>query len=238
MARLQGFHRGWLLDLFRASFDERYYARLQRIGHVHVRIGLGAHFVYVGMNFLREQLRKVIETEVEPARQPSALQAVNKILDLNLDVMARTYHEEDLRRVFLSLKLDNALIRHTRRFTFGLNIFLVIGLIGLSLGMMVIIIRDVILMFRGEIALGLMDAMGSLLVLWLMIELLDAEIDRLKGGVFKIHLFVGVGLVALIREVLVLSLTHKDLILLGVFIGGVLVLGFIYWLLCRAETKK
>ena len=59
---------------------------------------------------------------------------MEKILDLNLDVIARTYHEEEMRRVFLSYRLDNALIRFAHRFTFGLNMLLLLGLIGLSRG--------------------------------------------------------------------------------------------------------
>ena len=55
IARLRGMHRLWLLALFQGPYDERYFQRLQRIGHAHVRIGLSAHFVYVGMNLIRQQ---------------------------------------------------------------------------------------------------------------------------------------------------------------------------------------
>jgi uncharacterized membrane protein (DUF373 family) len=79
--------------------------------------------------------------------------------------------------------------------------------------------------------------MGSLLVLWLVIELLESEIDRLKGGAFRLNLFVGVGLVAFIREVLVLSLSPKDIVLEGVILAGILVLGFVYWLLAKVEDR-
>ena len=42
-----------------------------------------------------------------------------------------------------------------------------------------------------DFAKGLVSTMGSLLVLWLVIELLESEIDRLKGGAFRLNLFVG-----------------------------------------------
>ena len=75
------------------------------------------------------------------------------------------------------------------------------------------------------------------MILWLVIELLEAEIDRLRGGAFKLHLFIGVGLVAFVREELISSISHKDIIFQALYIGGILVLGFIYWLLSRNETK-
>ena len=238
LARLRALHRGWLLSLFQGPFDERYFQRLQRIGHAHVRIGLSAHFVYVGMNLIRQHLTRLVETEVEPRLKDATLATVEKILDLNLDVIARTYHEEEIRRVFLSQKLDSLLIRFSRRFTFGLNILLVIGLLGLSLGAVGLIIQDVGHIIQGRLDQGLVGALGSVLVLWVVIELLDMEIDRLQGGAFKLQLFVGVALVAFIRKVLVASLGHQELLAEGVYLAGVLVCGVIFWLVSRAEAGK
>ena len=153
--RLPALHKAWLLAMFEGLYDESYFLRLQRIGHAHVRIGLSAHFVYAGMNFLRLRILKVIESEVEVMGRTAAVQAVEKILDLNLDVIARTYHEEEMRRVFLSYKLDNALIRFARRFTFGLNLLLLVGLIALSLGVVAVLAHDISLIFRGSPEKGL-----------------------------------------------------------------------------------
>lgn len=236
--RLQEMHRGWLLGLFSGPFDERYYQRLQRIGQAHVRIGLSAHFVYVGMNLIRLHLQRIVEAEVLPHLHEEVIRAVEKILDLNLDVIARTYHEEEVRRIFLSYRLDNALIRFARRFTFGLNLLLVVGLIALSLGVVVVLAHDISLIFRGSPEKGLVSALGSLLILWLMIELLDAEVDRLQGGAFKLALFVGVALVAFIRKVLVASLAHEPIQTESLYLAGILVLGLIFWLVSRAEARQ
>jgi uncharacterized membrane protein (DUF373 family)/hemoglobin-like flavoprotein len=238
MTWLQGRHRQWLLALFQGPYDERYFQRLQRIGHAHVRIGLSAHFVYVGMNLIRQSLHQVIETEVDLKQREGAFKAVEKILDLNLDIIARTYHEEEIRRVFLTQKLDSALIRFSQRFTFGLNILLVVGLLGLSLGAVGLIVQDVLHILQGNLGHGLVSAMGSVLILWVVIELLDMEIDRLRGGDFKLALFVGLALVAFIRKVLVASLTTHDLWVEGLYLAGVLVCGVIFWLVSRAEAAN
>ncbi len=231
-------HRDWLLAMFQGPYDERYFHRLQRVGHAHVRIGLSAHFVYVGMNLVRQHLHQIIHTEVDPRERENAFSAVEKILDLNLDIIARTYHEEEIRRVFLSQKLDSLLIRFSQRFTFGLNILLVVGLLGLSLGAVGLVVQDVIHIVQGDISHGLVSAMGSVLILWVVIELLDMEIDRLRGGAFKLQLFVGLALVAFIRKVLVASLTTQDLWTEGLFLAGILVCGVIFWLVSRAEGAR
>ena len=237
-ARLEALHRDWLLDLFKGPYDERYFQRLQRVGQAHVNIGISAHFVYVGMNFLRQQLGQIIESEVEPKLRGAAQAALAKILDLNLDLISRAYRDEEMRRVFLSFKLDNALMRFARRFTFGLNLLVLLGLMALSVGVLVVLAHDISMIFRGSREGGLAAALGSLLVLWLMIELLDAEIDRLQGGAFKFNLFVGVALVAFIRKVLVATLAHESLQTELMYLGGILILGVIFWLVTKAEAKK
>jgi uncharacterized membrane protein (DUF373 family)/hemoglobin-like flavoprotein len=238
LARLRDQHRQWLLSLFQGPYDERYFQRLERVGHAHVRINLSAHFVYVGMNLIRRHLHRIIETEVDPRQREAAFMAVEKILDLNLDIIARTYHEEEIRRVFLSQKLDSLLIRFSQRFTFGLNILLVVGLLGLSLGAVGLVVQDIIHIAQGNLGQGLVSAMGSVLILWVVIELLDMEIDRLRGGAFKLQLFVGLALVAFIRKVLVSSLASHDLWTEGLYLAGILVCGVIFWLVSRAEGVK
>ncbi|OGP69516.1 MAG: hypothetical protein A2Y80_06065, partial [Deltaproteobacteria bacterium RBG_13_58_19] len=238
LARLKAAHRDWLLALFTGPFDERYYQRLHRIGHAHVRIGVSAHFVYMSMNFLRLHLKQIIAGELQPPLLEMAEQSLDKILDLNLDVIARTYHEEEMRRFFLSYQLDDTLIRFARRFTFALNLLLLVGLIILSVGMVAVLLHDVSLIFRGEPEKGLVAALGSLLILWLAIELLDAEIDRLRGGELQLSLFVGVALVAFIRKILVASLSHESLQVEMVYLGGIFILGVIFWLISRTEARK
>jgi uncharacterized membrane protein (DUF373 family) len=235
--RLREYHQRWVLELFTGPFDDHYFIRLQRIGYTHVQIGLPAHFVSVAMNYIRTWLEKFVEAETNPKDHPEFLEALNKILDINLDVITRTYHEEELRRVIVSYHWDQAVIHFAQRFTSGLNLILVIGLLGLSFGAMAMIAKDIMKMFTGEFAKGLVSTMGSLLVLWLVIELLESEIDRLKGGAFRLNLFVGVGLVAFIREILVLSLSPKDIVLEGVYLAGILILGFVYWLLAKVENR-
>ncbi len=237
LTRLRQYHERWLRDLLSGPYDEAYLIRLQRIGYTHVRIGLPAHFVYVAMNYLRTWLQHFIASEVPPEGQALALKALNKILDLNLDVITRTYHEEELRRVILSIRWDRAIIRFASRFASLLNLVLVVSLLGLACGAIILVIKDTWRVLRGDFASGLIAMLGSLLVLWLVIELLESEINRLKGGAFRLNLFVGVGLVAFIREVLVLSLSPKDIKVEIVYLGGILVMGLVYWLLAKVEGQ-
>ena len=82
-------------------------------------------------------------------------------------------------------------------------------------------------------------ALGSLLVLWVLIELINSEIQMLKGDRFKISIFVGVVLIAFIREVLIMTLKHdaSNTNTMILMLGGILVLGVTYWMLAKSEER-
>jgi uncharacterized membrane protein (DUF373 family) len=107
--------------------------------------------------------------------------------------------------------------------------------LGLSLGAVGLVVQDVAHIVQGNLSQGLVGAMGSVLILWVVIELLDMEIDRLRGGAFRLQLFVGLALVAFIRKVLVTSLGSHDLWSEGLYLAGILVCGVIFWLVSRVE---
>ena len=79
----------------------------------------------------------------------------------------------------------------------------------------------------------------SLLVLWVLIELINSEIQMLKGDRFKISIFVGVVLIAFIREVLIMTLKHdaSNTNTMILMLGGILVLGVTYWMLAKSEER-
>jgi uncharacterized membrane protein (DUF373 family) len=74
-----------------------------------------------------------------------------------------------------------------------------------------------------------------MICLWVMIELINTEIAHLKGGKFHISVFIGVALVAFIRETLIMTLRHENMEKQYIFIALILVLGVVFWLVKRAE---
>ena len=73
-------------------------------------------------------------------------------------------------------------------------------------------------------------SLGSLLVLWAAIELIHEEINHLQGKGFAIGAFIMLAMAALIRKILIYSLSSdkSDELLV---IGGVIVgLAVAYWL--------
>ena len=237
LERLKKTHKDWFLTLFSGNYDNQYLHHLQRIGHTHVRVGLKTHYVNAAMNVVRRFLIEVLQENFPVVEERRKYRnAAEKIIDINLDIISASFQEEELKKVFVSHRLESKLIHATERFTYGLNLVLVLALAGVSLSVVVLFVWDIFNIFRGDIEKGILSALGSLLILWMMIELIDNEIKTLKGGKFNILVFIGVIIVALIREILISTLRH-DALTTQVFLAGtLLILGIVYYLV--AQTQK
>lgn len=236
LQRLKATHKEWFITLFSGSYDNQYLHNLQRIGHAHVRVGLKAHYVNAAMNVVRRFLIELLQENFPVLEERRKYRnAVEKIIDINLDIMSASYQEEELKKVFVSHRLESQLIRAAERFTYGLNLILVLALAGVSLSVVGLFVWDIVHIFQGDVEKGILGALGTLLIIWMMIELMDNEIKTLKGGKFNILVFIGVIIVALIREILISTLRH-DALETQVFLAGtLLILGVVYYLVARSQ---
>jgi len=239
LQRLKTTHKEWFVSLFSGSYDNQYLHVLQRIGHAHVRVGLKAHYVNAAMNVVRRFLIELLQENFPVLEERRKYRnAVERIIDINLDIMSASYQEEELRKVFVSHRLESQLIRAAERFTYGLNLILVLALAGVSLSVVGLFVWDIGHICQGDVEKGILGALGTLLIIWMMIELMDNEIKTLKGGKFNILVFIGVIIVALIREILISTLRH-DALETQVFLAGtLLILGVVYYLVARSQQAN
>ncbi len=227
------------MNLFNGTYDNRYLSNLEHIGRVHVKKGIPIHWVTASMNHKREYVIDILEREIDnPSEFKAYTKSLDKILDINLDILTSSYHEEEIKQKFLSARLDSTLISFAERFTYGLNIILVLALVGLSIGVISLFIYEVYNLIKGvgPLEKGIITALGTLLIIWIMIELLGTEIKYLKGDRFHIEVFISVALVAFIRKLLISSLSEKSILPLVFMVGAILILGVVYFLISKTET--
>ncbi len=232
-------HREWFLDMFSGNYDNLYYHTLQRVGYAHVRIGLNSHFVNTAMNIVRHFVIELLQENfpnIEKRRKYR--NAAEKIIDINLDILSASYQEEAMKKVFISHHLESKLIHAAERFTYGLNLVLVVALAGVSLAVVGLFVWDILQIFTGDVEKAILGALGNLLIIWMMIELMGNEIKNLKGGRFNILVFIGVIIVALIREILITTLRHDSLETQIFLSGTLLILGIVYFLVSKSQTDK
>jgi phosphate starvation-inducible membrane PsiE len=232
-------HQEWFLDMFSGNYDNLYYHTLQRVGYAHVRIGLNSHFVNTAMNIVRHFVIELLQENfpnIEKRRKYR--NAAEKIIDINLDILSASYQEEAMKKVFISHHLESKLIRAAERFTYGLNLVLVVALAGVSLAVVGLFAWDILQIFTGDVEKAILGALGNLLIIWMMIELMGNEIKNLKGGRFNILVFIGVIIVALIREILITTLRHDSLETQIFLSGTLLILGIVYFLVSKSQSDR
>ena len=223
----------WFVNLFCGNYDMSYFMYLYKIGEVHVKIGLPTHYVNSAFTFVRTFVLQNIEGNFHNKEQHvKEIKAVEKIIDMNLDVLTSSYREEELSK-FLSLsKFEKTILLGLKKFNSYVNFFLAGALALVAFFAISLFVYDIYLLFFSDIGIekGILTVLGSLLVLWATIELIHEEINHLQGKGFAIGAFIMLAMAALIRKVLIYSLSsEKSQELL--IIGGVIVgLSVAYWL--------
>lgn len=87
--RLRGSLVQWMADLFLGPHDDAHFARTERIGRVHVQVGLPARYMVSAMAVVRGELAHALEARGRHAHAAS----VGLLLDVELAVMLDAYWE-------------------------------------------------------------------------------------------------------------------------------------------------
>jgi uncharacterized membrane protein (DUF373 family) len=229
----------WFLELFSGHYGNRFYERLIRVGNEHVRRSIDIHYLHRVVNIVKNSCIGILQKVVEDRGDATdKIISVGKILDISLNVITTAYVEEEIRIYSPVYKVKSMLVSFSEKFSQTTNLVLVFALIGLTIGVVWLFIQDVTHLLTGDLERGIISSLGSMLLLWLMIELMSTEISHLKGGKFHISVFVGVALVTVIRETMIATLRHEKPESIYYLIAAILVIGFVYWIVTKAEERQ
>lgn len=234
----------WFQELFSGKYDTDYFLKLNRIGQVHVNIGLPTHYVNASFNFVRRFIIEKIDVEIEDRRERNQyVVSIGKLLDINLDMLTTAYREEELSKYAVMTPLEKKLFTFAKKFADFIDIAILVALVFVAIFVVGLFFYDVyklvfnIVPFEEAILLIL----GSLLILWAVAELINEELKHFKGGGFAIAAFIGIALAAMIRKLLIasLSISEKGKIFEIISIGVViLILGIVYWLITKKRNES
>ncbi len=231
--------RFWFISLFSGKYDNYFYDSLIKIGQRHEKVGVEPHFMTRAINIIRNTTVDIICEEIElPEEREKYIISVNKILDINLDIIISAYLEEEVRGYSAAYRVKSRVVKFGEIFAQLTSIALILGLILLTGAVVYLCGRDIYEIFTGRLEQTIITALGSVLILWVMLELINTEIAHLRGGKFKISVFVGVALVTTIREVMIATLKHDTIEFIVALVASVLVIGIIYWLVKKTEEER
>lgn len=186
-------------------------------------------------NWIHEKIFQQIEKDII---RKNILLSVHKILDVQISIVNTAYTDIEIRKYTNVFSLKNNLIIFSERFMIFGHLILVSILISLTLGSLVFLSVDIIHHYKTNPHDIIIYTLGSLLILWVLIELLHTEIQSIRGGKLKISIFLGVALIAFVREILIINLQHEEIgKQMYTTIAAILVLGIVYFITALIEKN-
>jgi len=214
----------WFLSLFTLKDNQEDLKSLYQIG-------LPLHYI---TSFAREYITQKITKEMGYGPEViEIITSINKAIDINLEFIINSLRKEE------SGKYEGMLIKNIRRVSWFFDAFIILTLAVVGLFLIVWIIYEFWLVVNGSLPLerGGLSILGSVLILYAISELLREEIKHIRGSPLSLKVFVGVALAAVIRKILIISLSPEkveELITLSLVI---LALGVVFWFIYKVESK-
>ena len=230
----------WFEELFSGNYDLEYLDKLRRIGETHARLSVPTHYVNASMSYVRRFLHDKVLKELGCTPEANRiLTALDKLLDLNLDIMTSSYRDEEFKLFLATGKVERFFIENLKKFSWFLDIFLIVSLLFSSILIIYWIGLELFHIFGLTLPLkeGVLSILGSVLILYALSELINEEIKHLKGAPFNVRTFLGVALAAVIREILILSVSQTDVVKMLSMGFMLLSLGLVFWLTSRTPVK-
>ncbi|SNR81623.1 protoglobin domain-containing protein [Desulfurobacterium atlanticum] len=235
----------WYEMLFTGKYDSEYLTYILKIARVHAEAGIPPNLIVAMMNFVRRFCTKRIVSVVSEKMGKDCsgveehIRSFSKLLDLHLSVMLSFYIDHEMRTFIDADPAEKFVIRFSKKFAFVMDVAIILGLMVVGMVVVGLFVQDVMHLFSGDLTHGLIAALGDLLILWTVLELLNSEIKFMMGGELAVSAFVSVALAATIREALVLSLQHDKPIDFKLGIGALIfILGIVYGIVKWYEYKR
>lgn len=120
IARLQQSLQRWMGRVLSGTYDEAYYGESEKIGRVHVKVGLPQRYMFTAMALIRVELTRIAEAALGGNSLPTR-EALTRLIDLELAIMLESYRDDFVARVQRLERLENqelsrALVRTEHRY--------------------------------------------------------------------------------------------------------------------------
>lgn len=230
-------------NLFKGQLSNDYINSLIKYSNFNARYSINQEMVNGLLSYARSWIHeRIFQNIPDDFRRKGILISFHKLMDITSDVITSSYYEEIIKKYTKTFSLKNFVVDLSERFSLFMHIILVTILIFLTVAATLFFGLDTYRLLTGEAEHMLIKSLGSLLIIWVLVELLHTEIQIIKGGKFKISIFIGVALIAFVRDLLILTLRHETESLATYFVlASIMILGIIYWLIAqqeRSETKR
>ncbi|PMP73020.1 MAG: hypothetical protein C0187_00295 [Calditerrivibrio nitroreducens] len=229
----------WYKRFYEGKIDNKYLEYLVNIGNTHIKFHITQDMFNIMSNWVRQWFHeKIFQNVSDDIKRKELLFSMHKLMDINKDIISDAYYTTEIKKYSVFLSLRDFIISVSERIEFVTQIIILSFLIFLTISAAVYFLFDMVVLMKMKPDFFIIKALSSLLMIWVLSELLYTEINIIKGAKFKISTFVGVALIAFVRDLLIMTLEHTGSIEKLLFIIlSITVLGLVYWLVTITETK-
>ena len=227
------------ISLFSGTYNNEYLRRLKRIGEVHADIKLPSHYVSATMNYIRNYIHDIILKNFQNLdKRDKLIISVNKILDINLDIIISSYIDEG-KFYIAATKFETKIVKFSSKFSYILDLALIISLIIATIMVFLLFSFEIydLTFAGGDFETTVIDILGAMLIIWAIRELLEEEVKKLQGHKFALSAFIGLAMAALLRKILIFTLAPRKSTEVAILGFLVLVLGIVYWLMNKSPKS-
>lgn len=229
----------WYKKFFEGKVDNKYLEYLTNIGNTHIKFNITQDMFNIMANWTRQWFHeKIFQNVPDDIRRKEILFSMHKLMDINKDIISDAYYTTEIKKYSVFLSLRDFVIAVSERIEFITQMIILSFLIFLTLAAAAYFVFDIVALMKQKPDYFIIKSLSALLMIWVLSELLYTEINIIKGAKFKISTFVGVALIAFVRDLLILTLEHSGSIEKLLFIIlAITVLGLVYWLVTITESK-
>lgn len=238
LAKHREFLATWYDRFFEAKINNAYLAYLEKFGNLQIKYEIDYEWINSMMSFIRLWMHeKIFQSLDDDVHRKNILLSVHKLMDINFDAINYAFCENKIKEYTSIFSVRNFIVSVSEKFSFLMHTFMVGMLILMTVAAAVLFGIEIMHLLEENADKIIITALGSLLIIWVLVELLHTEVQMLKGGKFKISIFIGVALIAFIRDLLIITLKHEtsNPMIYGFVLLSIAVLGVIYWLIVKTE---
>lgn len=125
-------------------------------------------------------------------------------------------------------KPSQQFILRSEQFVFLINSAVVVAIGVVLLFSIGLLFYDIYSLIKDRYVLGIGTVLGSLLILWVLMELFENQVAHLHGERIDVSVFIVVALVAFIRKLMVASLDAKNIDVAYFPLATIFVLSVVY----------
>ncbi len=134
--------------------------------------------------------------------------------------------------------MQETTIKRSESFILFINFMMFVAIASVILFAVGMLFLDIIAMIKNKYSYGIGNVLGSLLIIWVLMELIEAQLHHIKGAKMDASIFIMVAIVGFVRKLLVTSLKAESIEAAYFPLAAIFTLSLVYLIVKTTENRQ